>query len=365
MVSQVALFVSSLTPGGAQRVFVWLANEFAERGIDVDLLVVNDRGALLPQVDDGVNVVNFDVPAARYTPLKLYNYLHEREPDTLLSTLSYINMIAGFVRSFSSFSTKFVFREATTPSIERKANFSKKVIDWLIPCVYPRADGIVCVSEGVRDDLNQYYGLPEQKLSVCHNPTDIEAVLNQADESIHDLAWFDDDEFVVLSAGRLEYAKGFDLLIESFREVEGSEECKLVILGEGAQRDELESMVQQYGLGESVKLPGHRDNPYKYMKQADLFVLPSRYEGCPNTLIEAMACGTQVVATDCRSGPAEILESGKWGTLVPPDDVPALSNAMQSGVETIYDFDVRTRAKDFSVEIVADCYLDILGELPG
>src|SRR5699024_364664 len=141
---------------------------------------------------------------------------------------------------------------------------------------------------------------------------------------------------VILAIGRLTYQKGFDILIEAFRKISKKYSMKLIILGEGEQRQELELLINKYALGDRISLQGFVDNPYRYMKRAAIFVLPSRWEGFPNVLVEAMACGVPVVATTCPGGSIEILENGKWGELVEPGDSDALVDAILKVIDDNY-----------------------------
>jgi len=133
-----------------------------------------------------------------------------------------------------------------------------------------------------------------------------------------------------------------------------------MILGEGEERPKLESLVRELRLEEDVSLPGFIDNPFKYMKRAAVFVLSSRWEGLPNVLIQALACGTPVVSTDCPSGPAEILEGGKWGRLVPVGNVEELAEAIMATLNDPSPPEVAKRAQDFRIEKPAENYLRVL-----
>lgn len=146
--------------------------------------------------------------------------------------------------------------------------------------------------------------------------------------------WLTDDRDtpVVLAAGRLAEQKGFDTLLKAFAQAKQNLALRLIILGEGKLREELEALARQLGVSDDVSLPGFVDNPYAFMSRADLFVLSSRFEGSPNVMLEALACDCQVVSTDCPSGPREILAGVDWGRLVPVDDVSALSASIENAL---------------------------------
>ena len=166
---------------------------------------------------------------------------------------------------------------------------------------------------------------------------------------------------VILGVGRLTQAKDFPTLIRAFALVRKKHPARLMILGEGEERSKLETLVQELGLEKEVSLPGFVDNPYKYMKRAAVFVLSSKWEGFGNVLVEAMALGTPVVSTNCPSGPAEILENGRWGRLVPVGDVYALAEAIIETLDEEHHPDVANRAKDFAVELAVEKYINVLG----
>ena len=166
---------------------------------------------------------------------------------------------------------------------------------------------------------------------------------------------------MILGVGRLTQAKDFPTLIRAFALVRKKRAARLMILGEGEERPKLEALVRELGLEREVTLPGFVDNPYKYMKRAAVFVLSSKWEGFGNVLVEAMALGTPVVSTDCPSGPAEILENGRWGRLVPVGDVYALAEAIIETLDEEHHPDVANRAKDFAVELAVEKYINVLG----
>jgi len=161
---------------------------------------------------------------------------------------------------------------------------------------------------------------------------------------------------LVLAVGRLTAQKDYPTLLRAFAKVRSRRNCRLIILGEGELRDSLEALTSQLGIADSVQLPGFADNPFAWMSKASLFVLSSAWEGLPNVLIQAMACGTPVVSTDCPSGPAEILENGKWGRLVPVGDEVALAEAMDRALEDKVFPDVAVRATYFSLDSALNEY---------
>jgi glycosyltransferase involved in cell wall biosynthesis len=194
---------------------------------------------------------------------------------------------------------------------------------------YPWADGIVAVSQGVADDLAQQIGIPRERIQVILNPI-VTPELQRKAKAPLEHPWFSPGQPpVVLAVGRLHPQKDYPTLLEAFAQVRQARPARLLILGEGGERSRLEALIHQLGLEEDVSLPGFVENPFAYMSHASVFVLSSRWEGLPTVLIEALYCGAPLVATDCPSGPREILANGQYGRLVPVSDVRALAKAVE------------------------------------
>ncbi|HKJ88778.1 MAG TPA: glycosyltransferase, partial [Gammaproteobacteria bacterium] len=230
--------------------------------------------------------------------------------------------------------------------------------------LYRFADRIVANSRGVADDLIESFGLPPRKVRVVYNPVVTEQLLERSREPVPHPWLQPGREFsTVVGCGRLARQKDFPTLFRALAEVRRERDCRLVILGEGPERDNLQELASELGIREAVDLPGFVDNSYAHMAKADLFVLSSRWEGLPNVLIEAMACGAPCVATDCPSGPREILQEGRYGRLVPMGDAPALAAAMQDSLKSPPSADeLREGAARFRAEAATDNLLEVLGE---
>jgi glycosyltransferase involved in cell wall biosynthesis len=208
-------------------------------------------------------------------------------------------------------------------------SFKTKVIPFLVKLLYSYADLVVAVSSGVKDDLKKFTKLPENKIKVIYNPVITQDIFIKAKEPF-DHPWFAEDcPPVILGVGRLTKEKDFPTLLKAFVLVRKEIDSRLVILGEGEERKNLEKLAKELGIEEFLWMPGFVDNPYKFMSKASVFVLSSIYEGLPTVLIEALALGCQVVSTDCKSGPREILDDGKSGKLVPAGNYKELAHAIK------------------------------------
>ena len=359
----IALYLPSLIGGGAERVMFMLANAFASRGYRVDLVLAKAEGPYVSDVSEQVRIVDLGASRVIASLPGLMRYLREERPVAVLSAMGHANVVAVVARALARVSARVVVSEHAHFS-SSQANASSVVrsraMGSMMRWAYPRADGIVAVSKGVADDLASAIGVPRAGIEVVYNPvaTDDLGALSQQEP---DHAWLaPDGPPVVLGVGRLTAQKDFSTLIHAFARVRAGREARLMILGDGNRRQELEALIKRLGLVNCVSLPGFVTNPYAYARRAALFVLSSRWEGFGNVLVEAMACGTPVVSTDCPSGPAEILEDGVWGRLVPVGDAEALAKAMEATLEEPEHPDVVKRAAAFDVDQAVDGYLGAL-----
>jgi glycosyltransferase involved in cell wall biosynthesis len=225
---------------------------------------------------------------------------------------------------------------------------------------YPWADGVTAVSKGVADDLAQAIRLSPSHIQVIYNPI-VTCDLLKKSKAPLEHPWFKAGEIpVILGVGRLTAQKAFSVLIEAFAQVRKSYPTRLLILGEGEERPQLEALIRQLGLEQDVNLPGFVSNPYPYMAHAALFVLSSRWEGLPTVLVEAMSLRTPVIATDCPSGPREILRNGQYGQLVPVGDSGALALAIQNFLVNGGACPCEESWKPYELDFVTDQYLNML-----
>ena len=358
----IALFLPSLRGGGAERAMLSLAAGLAERGIPVDLVLVKAEGEYLGQIREGVRLIDLNSHRAAASFLKLVRYLRRERPSVVLSTLAHTNVVALLSKFLLSKSPRIVARmEVTFSELYRNGNSRQRLTLRILKSLLPRADRIVAISQGVADDLCRLVPV------TCYNITTIYSPIVWPDHAKKaatpvEHPWFSYDEApVVLSAGRLTTVKDHATLLKAFTEVTRRRDARLMILGVGPERGNLLELARSLGVLEQVDLPGFKTNPYSYMSKAKVFVLPSRYEGFGNVLPEAMACGTPVVSTDCRSGPREILEDGKWGRLVPVGDWRAMAEAIIDTLDNPIPSDqLISRATDFSADASIDRYLEVL-----
>jgi glycosyltransferase involved in cell wall biosynthesis len=361
----IALFLPCLAGGGAQRVMVTFANELSTLGLRVDLVVGSAAGPFRAEISSAVSLLELGSPRAGRCLLPLVRYLRQERPDWLLSTLLRANIIAVAAQRLSGSRTRVWLREATTPSRAFLAEpwWLGLGSRWALKFAYRQADGIVAPSQGVADDLCALTGAElRQKLHVLMNPIPTREISQLATAPLPQ-ALSEIPKPWIVGCGRLYGAKGFDVLIRAVAELQTLSELRpsLIILGEGQDRASLVRLAAELGLAERTHFPGFVDNPFRVLGRAAVFVLSSHFEGCPNVLLQAMACGVPVVSTDCPSGPREILQHEAQGLLAPVGDAVGLARAIARQLEQPGDMRaVRARAEDFAAPVVARQLLALL-----
>jgi glycosyltransferase involved in cell wall biosynthesis len=362
-IPKVSIFLPSLHCGGAEGVMVSLANGFAQRGFSVDLVLVKAEGVYLPLVSDQVQVIDLNCSRVLTSLIPLTRYISTEKPHVILSTLDHANVTAIVARALTRGPQKIVVRVASNISNQQQniKGIGNYLTGILVRHIYNWADQIVAVSKGVADDLVESYGIPHSLVKTIYNPAITPDFFLKTQENLYH-SWFSAGELpVILSVGRLTPAKDFTTLIRAFAHLNQRHLARLLILGEGEERTKLESLVRTLNLDQQVSLPGFVDNPLPYMKQASVFALSSCFEGMPNALLQAMACGTAVVSTDCPSGPREILESGKWGKLVPVGNVEAMAEAILASLKgETQRPSMEILESRFGLDAILDQYLSIL-----
>jgi glycosyltransferase involved in cell wall biosynthesis len=355
MKRKISIFLPNLDGGGAEKAMAILANSFLLRGYEVDLIMANARGPFLEILHKGVVCVDFKSPSVFRSLFKLAKYFRKNSPDAVLTALNYANVTAILARLISGKNFRLVINEQNNNFNRKKTiNPGIKVLGLriLVKVLYPLADVIISVSKDLSEEIKKVNFLNKTKVTVLYNPIIFFESKMDADIKIKNP--------YVISIGRLESQKNFTLLIKAFYLLQKKQPINLLILGEGSQRQLLESLIKDLKIEEKVFMPGFVMNPGFYLSQSKFFALSSDYEGFGNVIVEAMSLGIPIVSTNCKFGPNEILEGGKWGRLVEPGDVEGLCQAMLETLNDPNPPDVKKRAQDFSLEKTVDEYLKVL-----
>jgi len=331
---RLAIFAPSMAQGGAERGALKLAEGLTRRGFEVDLVLAAAEGPRLPEVSRDVRIVDLRARRVLTSLPGLIAYLRREEPLALISYLDHSNVVALTACRLVRYRGRVVVVEQNTLSEAAKHGKSRRdrLMPRIVRVVYPRADYVVGVSSGVVDDLARFTSLPAEKLKVVFNPIVTPDLKERAKEPVEH-PWFADGSKVFVAVGRLRPQKDFRTLLQAFSRVRAARPARLIVLGEGPERSELEELARELGIADDVSLPGSVENPYAYLSRAVAFVLSSRWEGLPTVLIEALACGLPVIATDCPSGPREILAGGRYGKLVGVNAVEDLAAAMNEALD--------------------------------
>ena len=370
---RVIFFIPTLDCGGAERACVTYLNYL--KGFRPFLAVQFKRGPLLGELTPDVPVfetvrsTGADLRVRKQNgrklwsqPIFLLSQAHRlkklAEQNNCKAVVSFItmpNIIAIFAKLFFDRRLKVIINvhDVTSRILEHSklARYERVLLRWLIRRFYPRADVIVAVAHGIKRDLIENFRVPPEKIAVIYNPIDVQTLRQRAAEPVEH-SWFNSQNSpLIVAVGRLVKLKGFELLIRAFAQLPQKLNARLIILGDGEERQALQKLIEQLGLSERVALLGFQENPWKYMACADLFVLSSLTEGLPNVIGEAMALGVPIVATDCSDGVREYLNDGQAGLLVASGSIETISEGL---LQLLTDQQLRQRLASLAAERVKE-----------
>lgn len=368
---RLAVILPSFAGGGLERVQLSLVKEWIKQGIEIDLVVSRMRGPLCNLIPAETSVFEIAGSHSYSFPVGLIRYLKKRKPTHILSSANDVNVITLSVARLLRLNVPIVISVHNHLSSELAlangvALYKLRAVVWLLKRMIFRANTVVAVSQGVADDLERHFSLRPGQLQVVFNPVVSPETYQRMTDPLLTCPVPEATPWI-LYVGRLVHAKGVDLLINAFERISQSNKAHLVLMGSGPLQDEIAKQIKRIGLTSRIHLVGFQENPLPWMREANVVVLPSRHEGLGNVLIEAMACGTQVVATDCPSGPSEILDGGRFGQLVPVDNCEELAKALLRSLMCDFWIDsdlLRKRAELFTESRAAQEYFALLSNCP-
>jgi glycosyltransferase involved in cell wall biosynthesis len=365
---KIAFFLHSLNGGGSQRATLGLGHAFAELGFDVHFLIWKLEGPLVSQIPSAARTVVLGGNRLRHVIPPLVRLLRSEKFDVLVTGLTAINVAAVFCKYLAfSWHTRLVIMEQINFVIEQRPTQTalSRVARWLQPVAYPLADHVVTVSEGLRSLVLEHTLCSPRHVTTIPYGFALNDIARQAEQPVNHEWFLPEERPVIVTAARLEQQqKDFETLLHAFALLNTRRRAHLLLLGDGKERAAITRLIAELGIDDRVEILGFRQNPFAYIAKADLFVLSSRYEGFGRVIVEALACGTPVVSTDCVSGPAEILDGGCYGWLVPVGDVDEMAAAMGKALDAPRDpMRLKMRAAEYSTEKMTNAFLELFRAL--
>ncbi len=321
---KILFVIHQLNFGGAQRVLINIMNNIDRDKYKVELVVFQERDELANTINNDILIHKLNVSNIRKGIFKLYKLINTINPNIVFSGIAHVNLMLAVMIPFLPKHIKYIARETSIPSQRLKNSQFKFFTIMLYKYFYNNYDLIISQSNYMKTDLIDNFDTDNNKIVVINNPVDIDKI-NKSSSTKEIL--FDKNKINIIVVGRLEEVKGYDLLIQAFAQLNNNFE--LYLIGDGSQKETLFKLTQSLNIIQRIHFLGFQDNPYKYMAQADLMVLSSRYEGFPNVVLEANACGLPVVAYECPGGTGEIIINGLNGFLVECGDIEKLADKIK------------------------------------
>ena len=360
----VAIYMHDLAGGGVERQTITLAQELEAAGLSVILVLHQMRGELRDMIQGSIPVVNLNSRRTLHDIPLLARFIRRERPSVLISNLDHNNVAAVLAARLAATGTSVVIcqHNSLTSTFSGTLNRSYRLIPFLYRMLSPFTDAAVAVSEGIADELHTMAHIPRHKIKLIHNAVIGSGFQSRAERPVTH-RWLDHPEApVFVTAGRLVPEKDHETLLRAFALHRRHRQSRLLILGTGPLRRSLEALARELEIADAAEFLGFQENPLPYFRRADAFVLSSYSEGFGNVLVESMGCGTPVISTDCKHGPAEILDRGRYGALVPPRDPQALAGAMDmvAGLRERWPSGLlKARAAEFSNANCAAAYMQL------
>tara|TARA_B100000902_G_C27318423_1_gene922749 strand:+ start:1224 stop:2357 length:1134 start_codon:yes stop_codon:yes gene_type:complete len=368
---KVLFLIPSLEKGGIERSLSRVSRGLIEKGNEVILLSNEVSIEGKSYFEESINLIQIDTPFSNKRSLffqflnslflffKFKKIINKNNIDIILAAKNF--PLAIFLKTFSTNKFKLILREAVDPYVAAKNQrffITRKIIIFLKKKLYPRADKVIAISEGVRNSLIENFNFPSKKIDVIYNPAADNRILKLSKEKTENYTF---DGYTFINIGRLAKQKDQLTLLKAFKITLDKFKCNLIIIGEGTERNNLERYIAENSLEKNVKLLGYQSNPWKYLSKSNLFVLSSIWEGFGNVIVESMALGIPVISSNCKSGPSEILENGRYGQLYNIHDYNKLSELMINEINSNNLYGkisfAKKRSDDFTILKITNNYI--------
>ncbi len=369
-VKKLIFIIPTLGGGGAERVFLHILKNLDRSKFSPSVVLFEKTGDLLPELPVEIKVKILKEHDETYRmygtvfiklALRFSRFIKQERPDVIVSFMWYTNFVTLIAKMVSRISSKVIVSERYGFAVSFEGRIAEFLRRMIIRFFYPMADSIIVNSAAMGQQLKDTFHVQANKIATIYNPVDISKIRSLSEEEV-DHPWFDQPLPIIISIGRVTRQKGFDQLIKAVKTLhdEGTA-CRLVILGKGPEDGNLKKLYSALGISDRVLFLGFQQNPYRYLARATIFVLSSFYEGFPNVLLEAIALGIPSVATQCPTGPDEIITDGMDGLLVPPGDHVALAEAIRkllqdNSMRWQFSEAGKRRAQDFEVKDIVRQY---------
>ncbi len=324
----ILFIMPKLESGGAERVLVNIINHLDRDIFNISLLLFSSS-SLIDTIRDDIEIYTLNIKSTLKGLPLLLKKIYILKPDIIFSGIGNLNLyLSIFIPIVKLFLPKTIFiaRQASILTLNNSRERSPKLYEWLYKRVYKNYDRVICQSLYMQKDLIENYSFPKDKSVVINNPIDIESLENLSKDKID--YPFSSDYVRLIHIGQLRYEKRQDLLLKAFSKLDSR--YSLTIIGDGAERENLESLASKLNISNRVTFLGHKKNPYSYLKEADIFLLTSEYEGFPNVLLEANLFGLIVVSFNSIGGVSEIIQNRKNGILVSQGDIDAFATTIEN-----------------------------------
>lgn len=367
--TKILFVLPSLVGGGAERATLQLLTNLDRSKVTPVLVLFERKGVLLESLPGDIEVYDlkkknrFSLPGLIY---RLARLIRDISPALVVSFLIYSNFVTIIARRMSFKNIPLAITEHSVPLFSMKTERGYLLRKWFYKLLYPKAERVITVSEGIKNELISHWNIPSGKIRVIHNAVDLDRINMLSGESV--TLQVKKDIPSIIAVGRLSKPKGYPYLLKAIKIVRKTMPVKLLILGEGENKEKLVSLAKELDVFDSVSFSGFKNNPYKYISKSTIFVLSSLWESFSIVLIEAMACGTPIISTRCPYGPEEIITDEINGLLVPVEDESALAEAilklLDSKLLTKQLVEAgKIRARDFSIERMVESYLGVFEEI--